>query len=332
MVRVDAGDGACRAGRASSPRKREKLMTELVALERKRRHAAAVGAGRGAPAGLTADLERVMAELDQAPPEARQREAQVPDASLRFPQLAVVDVARHFGRRKALSQVTFTCHAGDIVGLLGPNGAGKSTLLAILATLLAPSTRPRRIRRPHRERWRRRAARAPRPARPRPVSLSRADGAREPRRSSRASTAWPTCRRGVAAALERAGLAERADDSVSGFSRGMRQRLALERALLHGPRLLLLDEPFTGLDQASAAALVARLRERQRAGCLIVLATHDLDVADGLLSRALFLQNGRHRRTEPTGAARCASATSAVDRSVMSAFFRVAWLVVQART
>jgi ABC-type multidrug transport system ATPase subunit len=80
---------------------------------------------------------------------------------------------------------------------------------------------------------------------------------------------------------------------VSGFSRGMRQRVALERALLHQPRLLLLDEPFTGLDQASAAALVDRLREEQARGVLIVLATHDLDVVDGLLTRELFLRGGR---------------------------------------
>src|ERR687898_1783780 len=56
-----------------------------------------------------------------------------------FDRLAVVDVARHYGRRKALTQVTFTCESGEIVGLLGPNGAGKSTLLNILATLLSPS-------------------------------------------------------------------------------------------------------------------------------------------------------------------------------------------------
>ncbi len=97
----------------------------------------------------------------------------------------------------------------------------------------------------------------------------------------------------VHAALERAGLADRANDFVSSFSRGMRQRVALERALLHEPRLILLDEPFTGLDQASTSALVARLLERQRAGCIVVIATHDLDVADGLLSRAIYLKNGR---------------------------------------
>jgi ABC-type multidrug transport system ATPase subunit len=73
----------------------------------------------------------------------------------------------------------------------------------------------------------------------------------------------------------------------------MRQRLALERALVHSPRLLLLDEPFTGLDQASTAALVDRLKELQAQGCLIVLATHDLEVAEHIISRSMFLRGGR---------------------------------------
>ena len=90
-----------------------------------------------------------------------------------------------------------------------------------------------------------------------------------------------------------AALSARADDQVMGFSRGMRQRVALERALLHRPRLLLLDEPFTGLDQASVAALVERLKGLQTQGCLTIVATHDLDVVDGLLSRAVFLRDGR---------------------------------------
>jgi ABC-type multidrug transport system ATPase subunit len=73
----------------------------------------------------------------------------------------------------------------------------------------------------------------------------------------------------------------------------MRQRLALERALLHSPRLLLLDEPFTGLDDASTVALVERLRELRSAGCLTLVATHDLDVAEVVLDRAVILQDGK---------------------------------------
>jgi len=73
----------------------------------------------------------------------------------------------------------------------------------------------------------------------------------------------------------------------------MRQRVALERALIHHPRLLLLDEPFTGLDDASASSLVARLRELRRGGAILVVATHDLEIADRLLDHALFLRDGR---------------------------------------
>jgi ABC-type multidrug transport system ATPase subunit len=97
----------------------------------------------------------------------------------------------------------------------------------------------------------------------------------------------------VREALGKAGLSDRADDPVSGFSRGMRQRLALERTLLHDPRLLLLDEPFTGLDQASAAALIGRLRSLAGGGRMIVIATHDLDLAEGLLTRSVILRDGR---------------------------------------
>jgi ABC-type multidrug transport system ATPase subunit len=73
----------------------------------------------------------------------------------------------------------------------------------------------------------------------------------------------------------------------------MRQRVALERALIHQPRLALLDEPFTGLDDASAASLVARLRSLREAGTILVLATHDLDLAEGLIDQAVFLRDGR---------------------------------------
>jgi len=206
-------------------------------------------------------------------------------------QLAVVDVARHYGRRKALTQISFTCAPGEIVGLLGPNGAGKSTLLNIIATLVKPSRGSID--------YGGRAATDGAEVRAQ-IGMLGHDLFLYPELTARENLVFFAHLYGVSdpaaialRALERAGLADRADDYVAGFSRGMRQRVALERALLHDPKLILLDEPFTGLDQSSTAALVGRLQERQRAGCLIVLATHDLDVADGLLSRAIYLRDGR---------------------------------------
>lgn len=206
-------------------------------------------------------------------------------------RLSVVDVARHYGRRKALSQISFTCDAGEIVGLLGPNGAGKSTLLNILATILLPSKGS--VEYGGETAVEGAAIRAQ-------LGMLGHDLFLYPELTARENLTFfahlyglPDVGRVVDQSLERANLTERGDDLVSGFSRGMRQRVALERALLHDPKLILLDEPFTGLDQASTTALVERLRERQRAGCIIVLATHDLDVADGLLSRAIYLKNGR---------------------------------------
>jgi heme exporter protein A len=99
--------------------------------------------------------------------------------------------------------------------------------------------------------------------------------------------------RAAVAALERAGLSDRADAPVGSFSRGMRQRVALERAVIHNPRLVLFDEPFTGLDDASAAALVARLTALRTSGAIVIVATHDLDLAEGLLDQAVFLKDGR---------------------------------------
>ena len=95
--------------------------------------------------------------------------------------------------------------------------------------------------------------------------------------------------------------------SVSSFSRGMRQRVALERALIHRPRLVLLDEPFTGLDDASAAALAARLASLRQRGAIVVLATHDLDLAEGMFDHAVFLRDGRMLDVDRPARARCAS-------------------------
>jgi heme exporter protein A len=216
-----------------------------------------------------------------------------------FDRVAVVQLGRHYGRRRALADLSFTAGAGDIVGLLGANGAGKSTLLAILGTLLAASTG--RVEYGEATVTEGGAALRAR------IGMLGHDLFLYPELTARENLVFfgrlygvADVHARVANALERAGLAARGDDAVSSYSRGMRQRVALERALLHGPRLVLLDEPFTGLDQASTAALVARLREEQARGAITLLATHDLDVVDGLLTEAVFLRGGR--RTHATDA------------------------------
>jgi ABC-type multidrug transport system ATPase subunit len=207
-----------------------------------------------------------------------------------FTRLTLSEVSRAFGRRRALTRVSLTCEAGEIVGLLGPNGAGKSTLIAIVATLLAPTAGEVRY-------GEHVVVGADLRAR---IGLLAHDLHLYPELTAGENLAFFARLYGVAdpdrsvtAALDRAGLSDRRDDLVSGFSRGMRQRLALERALLHGPRLLLLDEPFTGLDDAATRALLARLRELKSQGCILMLATHDLETVEELLDRVAVLREGR---------------------------------------
>jgi len=209
-----------------------------------------------------------------------------------FSELTAEDVSRHFGRRKALSRISFQTRTGSILGLLGPNGAGKSTMLAVLATLLRPSDGS--------VRYGTHAAGTTGAALRARIGILGHDLFLYPELTARENLTFFAGLYGAEhahavadAALERAGLGDRAHDPISSFSRGMRQRVALERSLIHGPRLVLLDEPFTGLDDASAAALVARLRGLRDGGAIVVLATHDLDLAEGLLDSALFLRDGR---------------------------------------
>jgi heme exporter protein A len=208
-----------------------------------------------------------------------------------FDRIDITDLSRHFGRRKAVSRVTLALRAGDIIGLLGPNGAGKSTLLGMLATLMAPTSGT--------------ITYGGRAAAERGAQIRGRIGvlAHElhlyPELTARQNLDFFARLHGsfdsgvVTAALDSAGLADRADDQVASFSRGMRQRLALERALLHNPRLVLLDEPFTGLDDRAVRVVASRLTRTAEAGAIVVLATHDLDVADGLITRMAVVRGGR---------------------------------------
>jgi len=217
-----------------------------------------------------------------------------------FDQVSLVDVSRHFGRRRAVSQVTLSARRGEIVGLLGPNGAGKSTLIGIAATLVSPTSGD--------VRYGERSARSLGPALRGQIGLLAHELHLYPELTARQNLAFFAQLYGinvgapVDTALTAAGLSDRGDDDVAGFSRGMRQRLALERALIHRPRLVLLDEPFTGLDDRAVAVVTERLRRIAADGAIVLLATHDLDLADGLVTRVVLVRNGRLVADEPARA------------------------------
>ena len=214
--------------------------------------------------------------------------------------LSARGLSRRYGHAWALSRVDLQLHAGEAVALLGANGAGKSTLLSLLATLHRPTEGSLQIfgLDPHRQ--------LPQ-IRSRLGYVAHAtlldDGltARENLLYFASLFSLHDSRRIVDERLEEVGLHKRAHDRVASFSRGMRQRLSLARALLHDPDLLVLDEPFTGLDAAGCRDLAARLEEEKRRGRAIVLATHQLERVLSWSDRALLLHQGRKVEESPAG-------------------------------
>jgi len=215
-----------------------------------------------------------------------------------FDRVDLVEVSRHFGRRRAVSKVSFSAARGDIVGLLGPNGAGKSTLIGMLATLVTPTSGTIKYGGEPIRSGDGRSVRAR-------IGLLAHELHLYPELTARQNLEFFGRLYGlntsvlVPAALESAGLTERADDPVGAFSRGMRQRLALERSLLHRPRLLLLDEPFTGLDDAAVTLVTERLTRVAVDGGIVLVATHDLDIAETLVTRVAVVRGGRLMCDEP---------------------------------
>ena len=182
--------------------------------------------------------------------------------------------------------------------MLGPNGAGKTTLALVAATLLSPTSGHVRF-----GEWSVDAGGGALRGRIGLVGhdlyvyadLSAAENLRFFARLYHVADV----ERRVGAALERAGLEERREETIGSYSRGMRQRLAIERALLHDPRLILLDEPFTGLDDAATDALKGRLRDLRQSGRIVVVTTHDIEAVEGLADRAVVLQQGRLASVAP---------------------------------
>src|SRR5262245_57440054 len=167
-----------------------------------------------------------------------------------FQAVTVQDLSRAYGRRRALSRVTIDFSAGSIIGLFGPNGSGKSTLLGVLATIVRATTGRVTYGDKTADAWGD-SLRARIGMLGHDLFLYGDLTARENLEFFGRLYRLDDLPSRVTAALDAARLLDRADDRVSAFSRGLRQRLAVERALLHQPRLVLLDEPFTGLDDES---------------------------------------------------------------------------------
>ena len=208
------------------------------------------------------------------------------------PAVRAEGLTRSFAGTPVLTGVDLTVHAGDAVALLGPNGAGKTTLLRILALLLRPAGGRLAL-------FGVDAAAAP-PALRRRIGYVGHESLCYPDLTAAENLAFyarlfdvPDASTRIAELLAWAGLEGAARRPLRVYSRGMGQRLALARALLHGPDLLLLDEPFSGLDAQAVEALQERLAALRAAGHAIVLTTHDLERAVPFATRVAVLQRGR---------------------------------------
>ncbi len=218
-----------------------------------------------------------------------------------MPTLVVRDLTKTYGYRHALWGVSFDLAEGEAVALVGANGAGKTTLLRVLAGLARLSGGTVRLGVPD---GASRKHVVPRHM----VGYVAHDTMLYDDLSAEANLRLYARlydigdgERRAAALLARVGLTERRRERVRTYSHGMRQRLALARALLHRPRLLLLDEPASGLDADAAALLDALVAEEVAEGCVVLLATHDLDRALATSRRVLALARGRLVADAPCG-------------------------------
>jgi ABC-type multidrug transport system ATPase subunit len=215
-----------------------------------------------------------------------------PDASRAESVLELQHVSKFFGDQAALKDVNVSFRPGEAALLYGPNGAGKTTLLRTLATLVRPSEGTLLFEGAdaHRE-----------PARARSclgfvshqTFLYGELTARENLKLAATLFGLADAERRIAEVLDLLAIRHRAGEPVRHLSRGLQQRVALARAFLHDPRFLLLDEPFTGLDAASAESLSAVLKGLPESGKALVFSTHAFEQGAAIARRLIALENGR---------------------------------------
>ena len=204
--------------------------------------------------------------------------------------IEVRNLAKYYGRFTVLRDLNLDIGTGECVALFGRNGAGKTTLLRILAGLSRPSSGSFAIKFPD--------GRKPRFTRGALGYLSHNTSlypdltALENLRFFAGLMDAPADDASLVGHMETVGLAGRERELVRNYSRGMQQRLAIARAFLHNPEILLLDEPFTGLDQLGFDILVNYLRQAHADGRTCLVALHDLELGYELADRLVVVEKG----------------------------------------
>ena len=230
--------------------------------------------------------------------------------------IAATGLTRRFGPRTVVDKVTFDVARSEIVALLGPNGAGKTTTMRMLAGLIGASAGSvtidgLRLTRDTGTALRRRIG-----------FLTETPGlwdrltVRENLRVYARLFEIADADRATDRALETFELADRASTRAAELSKGMRQKVALARALLHDPEVLLLDEPTSGLDPEITRSVRRLLDERRAAGCAILLSTHNLSEAERLADRVAVLQQRLLAIDSPAGLRRRLAGTRTIVRVV----------------
>ena len=219
--------------------------------------------------------------------------------------LEITDLSKRYGSVVALDGATFTVRPGRLVGFLGPNGAGKTTTMRCVFGLARPDRgtitwQGQPIDRSHRLRFGympEQRGLYPRMKVADQLSYFAQQHGLSARAAKAATNRW----------LDGLGLADRADAKLEALSHGNQQRVQLGAALVHDPELLVLDEPFSGLDPLGIDTMTSILRERAAAGVGVVFSSHQLDLVEDVCEDVVIINRGRIAAAGPIDALRAAS-------------------------
>jgi len=208
------------------------------------------------------------------------------------PAIDIRDVVCQYGNLFALGGVSLRVNPGTVVGIVGPNGAGKTTLIDVICGLVVPTSGSIHVlgqnvsENPA-------AIRSHIGVLPQETALYSEVSAWQNLRFAAALYNVPNSEARIAEVIDLVGLKNRSHDTVGHFSGGMQRRLAIARALLHGPKLLILDEPTVGVDVEARHQIWTHIRSLGASGITVVLTTNYLDEAEALCDRVAILRSGK---------------------------------------